>query len=221
MTTRFIFVRHGETEWNKDRKYQGMSDIPLTKRGLTQAGYAREALKNRHIDACYSSPLKRAFRTAEEIMVEHASEPAAIYDLHEQRLGVWEGMYVDDIATQYPEEFHNWWYVPSRNRIPEGETFQETQARMVRVFRQLEETERGHSVLVVAHMVCLSTLLLYIAGLPLDEIWQHPISNCGICEVLVEDSVPRITVWNENNHLPEEDRRKRPGGFDPNKKEES
>lgn len=217
MTTKLILVRHGETDWNLNRRFQGISDIPLNEHGRVQAGYAREALKDVHLDAVYSSPLKRARETAEIICQEHSVPITTAPGLREQNVGVWEGLGYPEITERWPRKIEQWKNCPGQLTIPEGERMAEVQERAVATFWKIADAHPGETVLLASHMVCLSTILDYFSGVDLDDIWAHPIYNAGInvIEVAPEeeadpadrDSRVTITYWNYGDHLPEEERR--------------
>lgn len=210
-------VRHGETDYNKASKFQGMCDTPLNDKGRTQAGYARTALANTPIDVAFCSPLQRAAETARIILQEHPATPLEeVYNLHEHNIGCWEGLTADELRIHYPKELYQWTNEPSKCEVPRGETFQQVQNRAVEAFWDIVKRNPGKTILIVSHMVCLSTILLDIAGIPIDEIWDRPLTNAGlnIVEVPVPtgDSAPSkddavLVAWNQDDHIPAEDRR--------------
>ena len=185
MKTTIILVRHGETDWNRAGKFQGMSDIPLSKTGKYQASCARDALKDTEINAAYTSPLLRAMETASIILQGRNITPEPVFDFHEQNAGAWEGLTSEEIRRRYPQELELWSSRPSQVQIPDGETFLHVQQRATRAFWKCVHANPGKTILIASHMVCLSALLLGIAGLPIDEIWAHPISNAGLNRVEV------------------------------------
>lgn len=224
MTTKIILVRHGETEWNKIRRFQGVSDIPLNDRGRTQVGYAQKALTDTPIDAAYASPLSRAMETASIICRDRDLDIIPEPGFMEQNVGLWEGLTYEEITSRWPGELDNWLSDPMALRIPEGERFTDVQQRAVRAFWKIADAHPGQTVLVASHMVCLSTILDHFAGLSLDHIWEHPIYNAGINVIETESAgessdtdtssagslferPARILYWNYGDHLPEEERR--------------
>ena len=162
-----------------------MSDIPLSETGRYQASCARDALKDTEIDAAYASPLRRAMETARIILQDRRIAPEPVFDFHEQNAGAWEGLTAEEIRLRYPKELELWSSRPSQVQIPDGETFLHVQQRASRAFWECVHANPGKTILIASHMVCLSALLLGIAGLPIDEIWDHPISNAGLNRVEV------------------------------------
>lgn len=210
MKTKVILVRHGETNWNKARKFQGMTDIPLNELGKTQATYAREALRDVHINAAYASPLQRAVETAQIILESHETDLIIENELHEQNAGDWEGLTAQEIEERFPGQHDIWTYKPTEVRIQNGERFQDVQTRATAAFWEIARNNPGETVLIVAHMVCLSTILLGIAGISIDEIWDRPLSNAGYSVVEVDINKDKATIieWNHDEHIPEAQRRK-------------
>lgn len=210
MKTKVILVRHGETDWNKARKFQGMTDIPLNELGKTQANYAKQALRKVRMDAAYASPLKRAVETAQIIIDGHGIDLTIENELHEQNAGDWEGLTAREIEEKFPGQHDIWTYKPTEVRIQNGETFRDVQARATAAFWEIAKKNPGNTVLIVAHMVCLSTILLGIAGISIDEIWDRPLSNAGysVVEVDLNENKATILEWNHDGHIPPEQRRK-------------
>lgn len=101
-------MRHGETNWNKARKFQGMTDIPLNELGRRQAMYAHEALKDIKIDVAFASPLSRAQETAKIILEGHGIELTTEDELHEQNAGDWEGLTAAEIEEKFPGQHELW-----------------------------------------------------------------------------------------------------------------
>ncbi|MDY2959820.1 MAG: histidine phosphatase family protein [Hornefia sp.] len=210
MKTKIFLVRHGETNWNKARKFQGMTDIPLNEAGKIQAGYAHEALKAFHIDVAFASPLCRAQETARIILEGRDIELNTEEELHEQNAGDWEGLTAAEIEEKFPGQHDLWTSRPTRVHIQNGESFQQVQERAVKAFWKLVKENDGKTILIVAHMVCLSMILLKIAGISIDEIWDRPLSNASYSIVNADPKTmeAEIVDWNHDEHIPEEQRRK-------------
>ena len=228
MNTKIYMVRHGETPWNINGRFQGSSDIPLNDKGREQAGFARDALAGVHFDAVYASPLKRAIETAQIICQPHPGltiipEPG----FREQSVGTWEGHTFDELEAEHPGCKEMWLDTPAQMTFPEGERLAEVQLRALSAFLRVADSHPGQTLLIVSHMVCLSTMLDAFGGVTLDDIWLHPIANAGINIVEVassssSDKAPaglpsdlrdlvnrtEILEWNHDEHLPEEYRRK-------------
>ena len=178
-------VRHGETEWSRDGRHTGITDLPLTPRGEEQAGLLRDRLAGASVDRVVSSPLQRAQRTA-ELAGLHVDEIDA--DLHEWRYGEYEGVSTPQIRETVPD----WtvWTHPS----PGGESGAEVAARCDRVIARCRE--RGGRTLLVAH----GHLLRVLAARWVDERYdfgRHLLLDTGTVCVLGDDrGSPVVVRWN-------------------------
>jgi len=169
-----LLVRHGETAWNREGRYQGRTDIPLSPDGETQVRALAVRLAHVPIALAIASPLARARATAQAILagraVELASEPALIEISH----GAWEGQLSSDVERAHAEMLGTWRSRPDRD-VPAGpgaETLGEVEARswpvLERLARQLGSDD---TALVVAHDAVNRVLLCRILGLPLTRVW--------------------------------------------------
>jgi len=119
--TRILLTRHGKTEWNRIRRFQGRSDVPLNQKGREQGHVLALALKDEPIKAIYSSPLSRAMETARLIRVFHSSAPLVEEEgLVEMDLGEFDGMEAGDWAFRYPDLLEAWRSRPASLRMPGG-----------------------------------------------------------------------------------------------------
>ena len=195
-------------------RFQGLSDIPLNDTGRQQAGFAKNGLLDIEMDVIYTSPLQRAVETA-EIIRGHRNIPIIPKDgLREMGVGEWEGLLVSEIDEKYPGMYDIWRTAPTQIKLKGGEPFTETQRRAWKTFWEIIKKHEGQTVLIVSHMMCISSILLTIAGIPLDDIWKHPIGNAAlnIVEADGNNGNAVITAWSRDNHIPEEFRLKQPFG---------
>jgi len=194
-------------------RFQGLSDVPLNDTGRQQAGFAANGLRDVKLDVIYTSPLQRAAETAEII---RGGRNIPIYPsegLKEMGVGEWEGLLVSEIDQKYPGQYDIWRTAPTRIRLKGGELFTDTQQRAWKTFWEIVKKHEGKNVLIVSHMMCISSILLTIAGIPLDEIWQHPIGNAALNIVEADsDGKAVITDWSRDEHIPEEFRLRQPFG---------
>ena len=107
MTT-ILLARHGETEWNREGRFQGHADPPLNATGRAQAAELAAGLKGVELAAVYSSPLRRALETAELVAAEHGLEPVAVDALREVDVGFWEGLTRPEVEARFPEQLARW-----------------------------------------------------------------------------------------------------------------
>lgn len=212
MTTVYM-VRHGETDWNRAHRMQGWSDIPLNERGSEQAAFAARALASVPLDVIYTSPLKRAEKTAEIIRGERKIPLFAEKGFIEINLGKWDGHTPDEMDVLYPGQYDIWRSTPGDVHIDGGETFAKVQERAWKAFLSMVDKEKGKHILLVSHMGCLSTILFKIAGYPLNDLWKHPIGNCALCRVDIEaDGTMHIQEWGRDDYIPHELKMKVPFG---------
>lgn len=198
-------IRHGETPYNVEHKFQGSADIPLNDKGRRQAEFAMAALSKTHIDAVYSSPLVRAVETAEIIISGRQLDVKKVNDLREMTVGSWEGFTIDEINESYPEEYATWQYNPHLFKLEGAETLDAVCSRTVEAVRAIAEENIGKTVLIVSHICCLSTAMLTFAGLPISKLWEHPVKNASINIVeFSDDGAFSIIEWNKVDHIPDE-----------------
>lgn len=161
--TDLVVLRHGQTDWNLEHRFQGHADIPLNARGIGQAEAAASALKGEHFDAVYSSPLARAMQTAELLC------PSA--DIHtdprlmEINVGSWAGHTWDEIIEKMPGYEDKYANGIDFRRSPTGETLADIVARGLPAVEEIAERHRGGTVLVVSHGLLLNRVLHAMLGL--------------------------------------------------------
>ncbi|MGE5417076.1 MAG: histidine phosphatase family protein [Acidobacteriota bacterium] len=150
---RLILVRHAESVWNEQGKYQGSADIPLSERGKREAGALAERLKSEKIDAAYSSNLSRAYDTARIISESHGLNVQAVPELAEMNFGEWEGLTYLEIKERFGEEsFQTWMHDPERVDIPGGEKFADFADRIELAMAWIVALHSDNeTILIVAH----------------------------------------------------------------------
>ena len=199
----FIFVRHGETDWNVARRFQGHVDIPLNKNGIAQAICVAKKLSKSHPDitAIYSSDLLRAKETALYFAEEFALPIKTQSAFRESRGGMAEGMalveleakYIEkwkSLAIQYPDRRQRWNYTP----VPGQETINEQIIRIKEAIVSIVKECSDKKVVVFTHGAILKSFIAYLKGVERDSVIALP--NCSILEVLVtrcgEDSLFKL-----------------------------
>lgn len=175
MTMKLYFVRHGETEWNVQKKIQGSADIPLNENGLQQAHrlageLRRQKLDGRlHLARAYTSPQLRAAKTAEAAAEALQIPCLSCSGLREMDLGEWEGSNWDIIRESYGAVYIYWNEHRRYTHTPGGESYQEVLARTLAALAKILEQET-EDVLVVTHSAVLMALRCYLAKLPFEEM---------------------------------------------------
>ena len=146
---RLLLVRHGETDWNLGNRFQGHADPPLNETGRAQARELAAALADRSFDAVYSSPLRRAFETAEIIAAPHGLQPVPDPGLREVDVGEWQGITREEVERRFPEQYRRW--LGFGQGWDEGETYDEMGRRVVATLLEIARKHGGETVLCVTH----------------------------------------------------------------------
>lgn len=201
---RILLVRHGETDWNSQGKFQGRVDIPLNQLGLAQAEAVGLVLRQEHFSAFYSSPLKRALETIGIIRLHHPGVPLYVEpDLVEMNLGEFDGMEGVRWAALYPEFLEAWKRQPAQLRMPGGETLQEVQARGLRVLMSIVERHRpGEKILVCTHNFVILALLCHVLGKSLNRFREISQANGSINRISYVCGHFWAEKLDDRSHLP-------------------
>ena len=202
MKTRFIVVRHGETQYNVESRIQGHGDSPLTATGRAQARAIAERLAREKFDALVASDLGRAMDTARAIgeRCGHVVVPDA--RLRERGFGVGEGMRYDEIDRAYPNIFSRTAEADPDATIPGGETRRQFHDRIREAFAALCAEHAGKRVTVVAHGGVLAALYRHIHGIPVGRPHVVRIANAAYNAVAFEADSWSLETWDETDHLP-------------------
>jgi broad specificity phosphatase PhoE len=147
--TTILLARHGETDWNRDNRFQGHADPPLNETGRAQAAELAAALADEPLAAAYSSPLRRALETAEIVAGPHRLEPVAVDALREVDVGSWQGLTRSEIEKRFPDQYARW--LEYRQGWDDGETYEEMGARVVAALLELAAAHEGDQILAVSH----------------------------------------------------------------------
>jgi broad specificity phosphatase PhoE len=147
--TTILLARHGETDWNREGRFQGHADPPLNETGRAQAAVLTAELKGVELAAVYSSPLRRALETAEVVATQHGFEPVAIDALREVDVGSWQGLTRPEVEARFPEQLARW--LDYEQGWEDGESYEEMGRRVVAVLRELADAHEGERILAVTH----------------------------------------------------------------------
>lgn len=199
--TRIIFVRHGQTTWNLELKYQGHTDTDLSPLGIEQAKLVANRLAQEKIAAVYASDLSRAFETAEHIAVRHGVPVFQMPDLREIKFGEWEGLTYEAIKAKWPELIDNFLLKADEIEIPGGETFTQLKERVSLAIQHMTDRHAGQTIAVVSHGGTIRTILCAALNVPLNYVWNIRQDNTAvnIIEYYKERSI--VTLMNDIHHL--------------------
>lgn len=201
MALRLFLVRHAETDWNRDRRYQGWTDTPLSKAGRAQADAVARALSEPLLAAVYSSPLQRARDTAAAIALPHTVPVQVDEAFKEMRFGRWEGLTLDEARALDGALYQAWLDTPHLVTPPGGEALAEVKSRALAGLEDLKGKHDGRSVCLVTHAIVARILILGALGLPLDRIWSIQVSATGISELEFRPDWTALHRMNTRVHL--------------------
>ena len=198
---RLILVRHGQTPWNAEGRFQGQSDTGLTELGLEQARRAAAALASVEIAAIYSSPLPRAMRTAQEISSELSLDVTPLEGLKEIHLGELEGITGPVMREKYSEVFHTWNENPGRVSFPGGESLRQLQGRAWRAEQRIEKAHADGTVVAVSHNFAINAIVSRFLGLPLSRFHRIRVDLGSFTVLEVGERTRHLLHFNDRCHL--------------------
>ena len=178
--TELLLIRHGETDWNRELRWQGQTDVPLNQSGLEQARAVAESLRGTRVDAIFTSDLKRARQTSDAVAAATGARVHEDRRLREIRLGTWEGMSFDEIRARDGEALDRFRADPIGSRAPGGESVPEVRQRVVASLRAIQRAFPEGRVAIVSHGLALAVLKVTLLELPLETVWQHEPANAAV-----------------------------------------
>jgi broad specificity phosphatase PhoE len=186
VTTIFL-ARHGESDWNVEKRFQGHSDRPLTERGREQAHALADLVGSEKIDAVYTSPLSRARETAEIVAARAGLEAVALPELREVDTGSWSGLSRADVEARFPEGFARW--RSGGSGWENGETYEEMAERVIGALRKIAEDHPDGRVLVISHGGPIRAIHAAAEGLAIKDYRRlKPVEpNARLSAVAVEN----------------------------------
>lgn len=199
--TDLILIRHGETDWNRELRFQGQVDVPLNATGHEQARRVAERLAGEPVHHLYSSDLLRTRQTAEPAGVRLALDNRVEAGLREQNFGEVDGMRVDDIKVRHAEAWSRWVRFESDYAFTGGESTREFHARVTAALRRIAAAHAGQTLVVVTHGGVLDMVYRTAQGLGLDGPRRSEIPNGGLNRVRIEGDAFTILRWADAAHL--------------------
>jgi len=208
---RLILVRHGQTEWNRLRRIQGISDQGLNETGLRQAEALAEALSDKNVAAIYTSPLKRARETALAIGRHHAAEEVTLPGLREMDAGEVDGLTYQEMAVWHGDFLQKWMRDCSSVRPPGGCTLPELQDQVWDAIEEIVERQgareagrkpdTGEVVIVVSHFFSIMMTLCKVLGQSISECRRMRVDLASLCTLDFEPSRTVLVSMNDTCHL--------------------
>jgi len=204
-TTELILIRHGETDWNRELRFQGHIDVPLNDMGHEQARRLGLRLAGESVQYLACSDLMRAQQTAAPAAQQLELAISTTVTLREQNFGVVEGMRAEEIQTQHPRAWEDWLKFREDHAMPEGESPRQFHARIMDALGTVAAAHLGQTVLVVTHGGVLDMVWRTAQGLGLNGPRQSEIPNAGFNRIRLADaSAPdriEIVDWADTRHL--------------------
>ncbi|WP_109483104.1 histidine phosphatase family protein [Paraburkholderia sp. C35] len=206
MATQVLFIRHGETDWNRIKRIQGHIDIPLATSGVDQAQrlaerFAREAKEGARLDAIYSSDLMRAQQTAQPF-ADVLGLPLNLKEgLRERNYGAFQGHDSDEIALRFPDEYAQWQTRDPGFSPPEGESQRVFYHRVLHAIEPIVAAHPDQRIACVAHGGVLDCVYRFANGLTLEAPRSYPLLNTSVNVVEFENGRAKVLSWADVVHL--------------------
>ncbi|MFA5014866.1 MAG: histidine phosphatase family protein [Actinomycetota bacterium] len=202
MSVKFFLIRHGQTLWNEQGRYQGNYDTGLTGLGICQAKSAAKYLSRVKLSNIYSSPLKRAVDTANIIGKSKDLKVIVREGLKEIYFGKWEGMKFNDINNEFHDDYQRWLKDPYNNCPTGGESFKKVQERAVaEIDNMIGKNEDKSSIAVITHGGIILSLLVNWLQIPIPR-WRSIIQRQGAINIVViNKGVPYVSAINYTGHF--------------------
>ncbi|MGJ7918974.1 histidine phosphatase family protein [Neobacillus sp. LXY-4] len=195
-------TRHGQTEWNIQKRLQGWGNSALTKQGIQNAVALGEKLKEVRFDAVYSSTSNRTIETAKLIIGEKQLHINTDENLREMGLGEWEGKTHQEIKERHPEQFINFWENPVDYQPVGGETFHDLSVRAMSVLNKIISSHTTGNILIVTHTVVLKSLLMQVKGNTLADLWEPPyIHDTSLTILECKEGDLKVMLEGDISHL--------------------
>lgn len=203
--TELILIRHGETDWNRELRFQGQVDVPLNAVGHAQAHRVALRLAAENLHHLVSSDLIRAQQTAHPVarhsLAPQPLDPVLDAALREQDFGVVDGMRVADIRAQHPQAWAQWVRFEADYAFAGGESTRQFHARVMAALRALAQKHPQQTLVVVTHGGVLDMVYRTARALPLSGPRQSQIPNAGLSRVRIQGDSIDIVTWADTQHL--------------------
>ncbi|NLC66807.1 MAG: histidine phosphatase family protein [Clostridium sp.] len=202
--TRLYITRHGETKWNREKRFQGWKNSPLTEKGVLDGKKLNEIVKEKKIDKIYTSPLKRAYETATYAKGDKDIDLIVLDELREINMGSWEGRTIKDIKKVESENYYNYWNDPFKFIENSGESFKSFLDRAESALDIItNNSKKDENILVVTHGVTLKAIISKITREDFLDYWRKPVlKQCSISEIEIKDNkAHEIIRYGDVSHL--------------------
>jgi broad specificity phosphatase PhoE len=199
--TSIYLVRHGQTAWNKEEIFRGRTDVPLDETGLKQAELAAEYFKGMKIHGIFSSPLARAWMTAQKIGQPLSLNVQPLEGIIDLSYGKWEGHPLQEIERTDSERYRQWREEPHRVRLPGGESLDEARIRSMAALEGVIQKHPDKTLVLVSHRVINKVLICGILGIDNSHFWQIGQDTTAINLIRYRNGKYVLSILNETCHL--------------------
>ena len=198
---RLYLIRHGETEWNKARRFQGWTDIELSSEGEEQAKLLGERFKKIKVDEVYASPLKRAVATAMPIANVHGIKVITKEHFKEINFGEWEGMTATEISAKYGKDFDDFMIAPEKGIFPGDYSFDKVTDRIKIGLEEVLEEKADKNIVIVSHGGIIRLMIKYLMEFDCEWYNKTWIDNTAISLIEIRKYGKLMRVLNDSSHL--------------------
>jgi len=202
-TTRFCLVRHGETDWNAERRLQGHTDIDLNQHGEAQAAQMAKAIKaiDLQFDVLYTSDLQRAARTAGAIESLFNTKAVVNPSLRERHLGVLQGVRTDEAPQREPELWKSHMSRDIHQDLRGGESIAKFAQRIQTALETIRQEHVGKTILLVSHGGALDMMYRLASNQPLEAEKAVSVPNASLNWISHDGNVWKVDRWADTTHL--------------------
>jgi probable phosphoglycerate mutase len=194
-------LRHGQTPMSVQKRYAGVSDVPLTDAGVRQAAAAAARLALASIDVIVASPLLRALRTAEEVAATTGAQVLTDEGFRETDFGAWEGLTFAEVRQRWPAEVAAWLADPEV-APPGGESFTEVSKRVTDALHRVLAGREAQRILIVSHVTPIKTLVAATLLAPPPALFRMHLDVAAMCEIdWYADGPAVLRSFNDTSHL--------------------
>ena len=181
--------RHGETNWNKERRCQGQTDSQLNENGIQQARELGSRIADIEFDKIYCSSSVRTRQTAQEAFSGRTDGIVYLDTLREIYLGPWEGRLHDEISRENPDSHRHFWHEPHLFEVAGAESFYDLQARAIKALTEIHDLHAGQRIAIVSHGAWIKAALNHWLSHAMEDLWKPPLQhNCAHSIVRLDDS---------------------------------
>lgn len=198
--TKFLLIRHGDTAWNVEEIFRGRADVELNETGIKQAELLAKYLTDERIVAIYSSPLKRALKTAEIIAASHHIDVKPAQELIDFDYGEWQGLSHNTVKEKYQALYAEWLTNPHLVKVPKGESLDDARERVLGLISRVIIKHEGN-VALLSHRVVGKVLICALLGLDSSHFWNIRLDTCGITTFVYEKNRFILAQHNDTSFL--------------------